>query len=316
MEPLAQDNGVVIAAGTVRGTQSLVHTLEQCWGKPGWTALEVLWRWVFGVPALLVLWYVGARIVQGALLNVSALKNMTVQNPMGAAEILTTTMGVLIPPTLRTLLWLSPLLIAFWVVISSVGRTVVLRRIDGRLHSRLGTLMVLQSLRVLAVLTTFAVWFTCLQWISKVTITGPIGTGSEPNLVGYFSLAIVTSLIFFSSWAVASWALTVAPLLAMLRDQGVKKSLAAAFQLGPLKSKLVEINLVMCIVKLALIVLGLVFSSTPMAFTSVVTPTYLKWWWIAVTLVYFVASDFFHVTRLVAYLELWQAYEGNEGLIG
>ena len=314
MKPLTQDHGVVIAAGTVRGTQSLVHTLERCWRKPGWTALEVLWRWVFGVPTLFLLWFEGIRIVQKTPLDITALKSMTIQDQMGAAEILARTMGALIPPTLRTLLWLAPLLIVFWVVISSVGRTLVLRRVDGRLHSRTGTLMVLQSLRILALLATFAGWFLCLRWASKVTITGPLGTGSEPNLVGYFSLAIVTTLMFFSSWAVASWGLTVAPLLAMLRDQGMKKSLAGAFHLGPLKSKLMEINLVMCIVKLALIVLGLVFSSTPMAFESVMTQTYLRSWWVAVALVYFVASDFFHVARLVAYLELWQAYEGNEGL--
>jgi hypothetical protein len=33
-----------------------------------------------------------------------------------------------------------------------------------------------------------------------------------------------------------------------------------------------------------------------------------------VTVLYLVASDFFHVARLVAYLELWRAYEGNENL--
>jgi hypothetical protein len=30
---------------------------------------------------------------------------------------------------------------------------------------------------------------------------------------------------------------------------------------------------------------------------------------------YFVASDFFHVARLVAYLQLWRAYEGDEHLL-
>jgi hypothetical protein len=59
-----------------------------------------------------------------------------------------------------------------------------------------------------------------------------------------------------------------------------------------------------------------VFSATPLPFESVATQTFLYWWWAGVTLVYFVASDFFHVARLVAYLELWRVYEGNEGLRG
>jgi hypothetical protein len=96
----------------------------------------------------------------------------------------------------------------------------------------------------------------------------------------------------------------------MLRGLGVGGSLAAAFRVGPVRSKLVEINLVMGIVKIALIVLALVFSASPLPFESVTTPEFLFWWWLLVTGVYFVASDFFHVARQVAYLQLWRAYEG------
>ena len=43
--------------------------------------------------------------------------------------------------------------------------------------------------------------------------------------------------------------------------------------------KLVEINLVMGIVKIALMVLALVFSACPLPFESVATPEFLTWWW-------------------------------------
>jgi hypothetical protein len=113
----------------------------------------------------------------------------------------------------------------------------------------------------------------------------------------------------FTLWAVASWGLSVAPLLAMLRDLGVVASLAAAFRLGPLRGKLVEINLVMGIVKIALIVLAMVFSACPLPFESVATPDFMVHWYAVVTVLYFVASDFFHVVRQMSYLELWKAYE-------
>jgi hypothetical protein len=106
----------------------------------------------------------------------------------------------------------------------------------------------------------------------------------------------------------------VAPLLAMLRNLGARASLTAAFRLGPVRSKLVEINLVMGIVKIALVVLALVFSACPLPFESVATPEFMTWWYVAVTLLYFVASDFFHVVRLVSYLELWKAYD-HDGLL-
>jgi len=309
-EQRVQQDGVVIAAGTVRGTQSFVHTLSACWKRPSLTALEVLWRWVYGIPVLLVLRYEGLKILQETPVDWAALRSMTVLDPMGATTTLAKAMMVLLPPVLSVALWLAPLLVVIWVVVSAVGRTVVMRRVDGRLHARVGTLIVLQAIRVVVLLGSFVVWFWGMEWAAGVAVTGPIAGGGEPNLVGYFALVIVGTLVLFMLWAVVSWALSVAPLLAMLRGLGVGGSLAAAFRVGPVRSKLVEINLVMGIVKIALIVLAMVFSASPLPFESVTTPEFLFWWWLLVTGVYFVASDFFHVARQVAYLQLWRAYDG------
>jgi hypothetical protein len=316
VEPLSkgprQQDGVVVAAGTVRGTQSFVHTLSECWRRPSLTALEVLWRWAYGVPALLVLRYEVLRILGAMPVDFAVLRNMTVLDPMGSATTLAKTMEALLPLVLRVALWLAPLMVVAWVVLSAIGRTVVLRRADRRLHSRVGTLIVLQAVRVVALLGSFAVWFWCMERVAEMTVTGPVAAGGEPNLVGYFSLVIVATLGLFTLWAVVSWALAIAPLLAMLRGLGVGGSLAAAFRLGPLKSKLVEINLVMGIVKIALIVLAMVFSATPLPFESVTTPEFLLSWWVGVTILYFLGSDFFHVARQVAYLQLWRASESEE----
>jgi hypothetical protein len=308
VEPLPQDD-VVAAAGVVRGTQSFVHVLATCWRRPSLTALEVAWRWAFGIPALLLVWYEATRILAEAPVNFAALRRMTVMNPMGAAETMAQAMAVLLPSVTRVATWLVPLLLVVWVVVSSLGRTMVLRRADSRLQARPGTLMVLQAIRVVALGGSFVVWFLCVQWAANVSVLGPIAAGGEANLVGYFALGIVATLGLFTLWAVVSWVLSVAPLLAMLRGLGVGESLSAAFRLGPLKGKLVEINLVMGIVKIALIVLAIVFSATPLPFESMTTPEILMVWWAGVTVLYLVASDFFHVARLVGYLELWRAYE-------
>jgi hypothetical protein len=188
---------------------------------------------------------------------------------------------------------------------------VVLQRIDGSLQARPLTLMALQAVRMLALTASFVVWFFCLQWAASVTVTDPIAHGGEPNLVGYFALGIISTLGLFTLWAVVSWVFSVAPMLAMLRGWGVGESLTGAFRLGPLKGKLVEINLVMGIIKIALIVLAMVFSATPLPFESVTTPEFLTGWWIGVGVLYLVASDFFHVARLMGYLQLWRAYEGT-----
>jgi hypothetical protein len=271
------------------------------------TGLEVLWRWLYGIPALLLLRYEVMRVLLATPLDYMALKQMTLLDPMKASATLAKAMLALGPQVEAVAVWLAPLLLAGWVVVSSLGRTVVLRRVDERLHTRPLTLMVLQAVRLTALCLSFAAWFLCLQGGAQIAVTGPMAAGQEPSLVLYFALAIVATLGLFTGWAVVSWGFSVAPLLAMLRGWGVSRSLASSFRLGPLKIKLVEINLVMGIVKIALIVLAMVFSASPLPFESVASQEFLTWWWAGVTVLYFVASDFFHVARLVAYLELWQA---------
>jgi hypothetical protein len=295
----------------VRGTQSFVHTLSACWKRPSLTALEVLWRWAFGAPAAALIWYEALRVWRATPVDVDALKRMSILDPMSAAATLSQTAGLLMPGVLRVAEWLGPLLLVVWVMVSSLGRVAVLRRVDTRLQARPGTVMVLQALRVTALAGSFVAWFACLRAAAGYAVNGPIAAGLEPNLVLYCALAIVTTLGMFTLWAVVSWALSVAPLLAMLRNLGAGESLAAAFKLGPVRGKLVEINLVMGIVKIALVVLAIAFSACPLPFASVATPDFMLRWYGVVTVLYLVASDFFHVVRLVAYLELWKAYDGG-----
>jgi hypothetical protein len=305
------DRGDLVSAadGSVRGTQSFVRTLSECWSRPSLTVLEILWRWTYGIPALLLLWHVGKRVLSGTSLDIPALQAMTVTKPLDAAQTLATAVAVLLPPVSREAVWLVPLLLLAWVIWSSAGRTLVLRRADGALHRRVGTMMVLQLIRVLALVAAFVLWLVCLHSAAADTVTGPLARGADPNLVTYFALAIVSTLGVFALWALISWVLSIAPLLAMLRNLGAWASLIAAVRLGPLKSKLVELNLVMGIVKVALLVLAMVFSATPLPFESIATAAFLNVWWVIVAIAYFIASDFFHVARAVAYLKLWQAYE-------
>jgi hypothetical protein len=297
----------------VRGTQSFVHTLSECWRRPSLTGLELLWRWGVGIPSLAALAWAAERVLAEAPLDRAALGRMTLTDPMGAAATLDDALSAVLPPALRIAVWLAPLLAAIWVAASALGRGVVLRRADPTLRPRPATLAVLQAVRLVALAGSFAVWFGCLRWAAAIAVNGPLAVGEEPNLVLYSAIAIVATLGLFTLWAVMSWGLAVAPLLAMRLDAGVRASLRAAFRVGELKGKLVEINLVMGIVKIALIVLAMVFSACPLPFESVATPEFMQWWYLGVTVLYLVASDFFHVVRLVSYLELWTVYDGAKG---
>jgi hypothetical protein len=300
--------------------------LAWCWRRPSLTALEVLWRWVFGIPTLWVVYRQVTRILllhaggaDGSIdLGRLGLDKKLLADPVGAAaadpigvsEKLHDAVSAVWPDVVHVATWLVPALLVAWIVVSAVGRTAVLRRMDERLHARVGTLIALQAVRILALAGSFAIWFGCLWWAANVAVTQRLVAGSEPNLVLYFAIVIVSMLGLFTAWATVSWVLSLAPLVAMLRDTGVAASLRAGLGLGPMRGKLVEVNLVLGIVKIGLIVLAMVFSATPLPFESVATPEFLREWWVGVVILYFVASDFFHVVRLMAYLELWRVYEG------
>jgi hypothetical protein len=309
----------------VRGTQSFVQTLSATWRRPSLVALEVGWRWLVGIPALALVY---AQLHQAllaatagtldparlgldpALLNdpVGALAG----DPLGAAGKFSGAITLLHPYLAHIIVWLIPLLLAAWIVVSSFGRTLVLRRADPAMHPRPITLIVLQAIRAAALVLVFALWYKGAAAAGTAGVVTPVALHQEPNLILFCASIIVLSIGLFTAWAFVGWIFTVAPLLAMLRDLNPLASLRAAFALGPLQGKLVEINLVLGVVKIALIVLAMVFSATPLPFESVTTPGFLAIWWAAVGVLYLLWSDFFHVARLNGYLALWRAFHASE----
>jgi hypothetical protein len=291
------------ATQQIRGTQSLVHTIGGCWKRPSLLLLEIAWRWLFGVPALALLGYKAWRIYSAtsSQLEATGIFQFSLQDPMRAAVIIADAFAILWPPVLHVLLWLAPLLAVGWAVVSGLGRDVVLRRYDAALPKRPGALIALQLLRIIALCGTFIGWFAAVHWAANYSLSG-----ADPGLVLYFALVISLSLAIFTLWALLSWVFSIAPLLVLLENRNVSSSLVRSLRLGPLTGKLVEVNLVMGIIKLALIVLAMVLSASPLPFEAVMQGTELYTWWAFVSLLYFAASDFFQVVRLVAFIQFWR----------
>jgi hypothetical protein len=296
---------------TPRGTQSFVQILALVWRRPSLVALEVLWRWSFGIPLLALLGWEGTRIwtEQTAKLKATGVFDFSLQYAWQGALQLSDAIDVLKPPVLHVLAWLLPLAIVTWAIASGLGRNAVMRRYRPETSWRPAAMIALQMLRGLALCATYAMWFAIVRWAANFTLAqGAPGVGSEgePNLVLYCALVIIFSLGIFIVWALASWVLSIAPLLVLLENRGLGTSLLRSLRLGTLKGKLVEVNLVMGIAKLGMIVLAMVFSATPLPFQAEVSGGLLYAWWAAVTVLYLVASDFFQVARVVAFAELWK----------
>lgn len=295
-----------VAAAPLRGTQSFVTVMASTWRRPGLTALEVLWRWVVGIPWL---WFV-VRGVSSALrahpVDPAALEAMTVFQPMAAVDTLERQFAPLLPPLRATAQWLLPAGVAAWAVVSTAGRMAIWRRLDVSLPRRFGPIAVLGLLRVLLLLLFLWIWIRGIGAAARYSISSAVSQGAEPNLVLFSAMLVVLTLLIFLLWCLVVWPLDAAPLFVLGDGQGVTGSLRSALGARVLRSKLVEINLVMGIVKIGLLVLATVFCATPLPFSAEETQTFLISWWSFVGVLFLMALDFFHVVRRAANLSFFR----------
>lgn len=287
-------------SGTVvRGTQSFVGVMAAVWKQPSLPALEIVWRWSFGVLACAWVWF-----FQHDLLMEWILKLRDIEAILARGSLVTRGKN-----DVHAQLWTLLVGIAVWSVFAGIGRGAVLRRWDPSLQIRRGTMIVLAMVRAYSFAALLALWFVVLIGIARRCVWTPMEHNLEPAYVPGFAMAVVATLLLFILWAVVSWIVRIAPVLAMFRGLGAVEALRSAFRIGALRSKLIEINLVMGIVKVALIVLAMVFSACPLPFESVESQTFLTCWWIGVGVLFLVASDYFHAVRTSAYEALYRVQE-------
>src|SRR5271156_4675212 len=98
---MAADKTVSVRA---RGTQSFVHVLSEGWSRPSLLALELLWRWLLGVPLLVLIAYEGMQVYAAvsSQLVTAGIDQFSIVDPMRAAEIASGIYAVIAPPLVRT----------------------------------------------------------------------------------------------------------------------------------------------------------------------------------------------------------------------
>jgi hypothetical protein len=282
--------------------------MTEVWGRPSLAGLEIAWRWLVGAAAVFIAAVTFGSYGVAVHVNSAGLQNLSVFQPVAAIASFNAVVDAarrLLGPVLR---WLIPLVVVVWLCVAAVGRTFVLRRLDPTLESRRLAMLALGALRAGLLAVILGLWVYGVRLAVRISITGPASRQVEPSIVLFCAMLIVGTLAIYVLWGAVSWPFYLAPLLAMQLGLGPGGALRAAFRSGAVRGKLIEVNMVMNIVRIALIVLAMVFSASPLPFSSVETQTFLNCWWGGVGLVYLGMSDYFHVVRSAAYLSLWRAY--------
>jgi hypothetical protein len=204
--------------------------------------------------------------------------------------------------------WLLPVAALAWAVVSGLGRSLLLKQMEPALRFRPLETIILQAAFLALLAATCWGWFWSIEWVAATHIAA----GGEPDLVGYSMWAIFLSLGFFTAFALVSWALSIAPLIMLLEKRSALSALGQSLRLGKaFTGKLMEINLVMGIVKLALVVLAMVLSAAPLPFSDQLGPDAMHGVFAVATVFYFVASDYFQVVRLKGFVEFWRMFRSD-----
>jgi hypothetical protein len=280
--------------------------------RPSLTLIEIGWRWLFGLPLLAVCWIEARRILIALPPESAGLNSINPQNPWVAVVQLTGAWALYRPLVAAVLSWLLPVAALAWVVASGLGRNLLLQRLTAGparpVAFRPMEMVALQAAWLGLLGATGWGWYQSIQWVAATHIT----SADEPDLVGYAVWTIFLSLGFFALWALVSWVLSIAPLLMLLEERSAASSLSQSLQLGKAFSgKLAETNLVMGIVKLALLVLAMVLSAAPLPFSDELGPQAMNAFFAVATVFYLVASDYFQVVRLKGFIEFWKTYRGQ-----
>jgi len=252
-------------ARPVRGTQLLVEHMGAVLRRPSLTAIELGWNWLVGLPILWVSRQQALKILSAYPLQESGFNSIDTRNPWVAAVQVANVWTYYQPHVLAVLVWLLPSAAVAWIVVSALGRSMLLKRIIPRASFRPMGMIALQTAWLALLAATFLAWFKSIEWVASTHISA----AGEPDLVGYSIWAIFLTLGFYTAFALVSWPLSIAPVLMLLDRRPSISSLGLSLKLGrEFTGKLAEINLVMGIVTLALMVLAMVFSAAPLPFSD------------------------------------------------
>ena len=294
-------------AAQVRGTQTLVEQMGWMVRHPAIVAVEVGWRWLFGIPFLLICRARLDHILTVLTPEQSGLSNIDPSNPWLAAGQLSRSLAKYHPLITPELAWVLPVAAVVWIAISGLGRSLVFTLMQNGVRTRPLSMMFLQTLWLALFGGVSWGWYRSVSWAAATHFQA----GSEPDLIGFAIWLIFLSLAFFTLWALVGWIVSVAPVLMLMEKSSAPHALGMAMKLGrPFTSELFEIGMVMGIVNLALIVLAMVLSAAPLPFSDQLGNA-LHVVWAAAAVFYLVAHDYFQVVRLRCYLRFWEIFRGG-----
>lgn len=285
------------------GVMSFAGVVATCTRRPGLLLRELVWRWIYGIPALAILALACLHIYSqtAGALHAAGVANISPGNPWQSAAIVAMVVQILRPFIQSIALWLLPLLGLGWAIASGIGRNIVFRSYQPGLPWQPVALSCVQGIRIILLAIMAGLWWHCVRWSAAVT-----ATGGAPDLAAYFALVAVFTLVFLLIGSAFNWVFFVTPLFLLVEKRSLGASLLRSFRPSAVAGRLLGINLAIAFARLGLALAAMCFSALPFVIFPASQSAWLYLWAAVVTVLYMVGSGFLQVVRLAALIEFWK----------
>ncbi len=273
---------------------------------PALLALELLWRWCFGLALLAVLFVAYSHLRRAILISDADQAIFASEDPLAIANAGAALIAASQPLLLRVLLRICAVAAVLWVVAAVPGRALIARLIGRRLAADYGLTIAPDKPRwavfvFLAVLRVLMLLVLFIGYLAGVLIAVRVNT-DQPNLLAD-ALIIAASLgVSAVVWNAVNWVLSLAPIFVVRDGLGPLDAIVAALSFIRRRySFLAAIALWNCTLR------GLVATAITLAGIATVIwrPPHALWLTALLlaleTVLYLVASDYFLLARLAAY---------------
>jgi hypothetical protein len=189
--------------------------------EPALLAMEVLWRWSFGLGLLGLSFFAYAHLRQAVLLSDADELAFASQDPFAIAEAAASVMTEALPLLLKTLAQISGVAAVLWIAAAALGRGFITRTLVRRFAAgcdltlapdapRWTSFAILNFARVLMLLILVIGYFAGV--LIAALVNGPGQRLLASALIVFASLAAASVL-----WSYVNWVLSLAPIF-LVRD--------------------------------------------------------------------------------------------------
>jgi hypothetical protein len=277
----------------------IMQGLRSVWRDPATFLLEILWRWCFGVIALLIVFSALAVLWQSLHMNkdqvLYGLHSQPTQELWTIALIAVVQFGMKLG---IAIMGLALALILIWSFFAAPVRRIAVRRLSSA--SPLGFAAMLAVKWARAMVFFFAVLLLMAAIIGGLYVAT---RGQHPDLFRLYMVSAPSAVFVLALWLVLNWHLSMAAIFGRQGD-GFRAALRAVRQtVRPQRSDFAGTAFIFLLLRLlallaAVAIIGLTSSmmtTAPESYAALV---------VAVALIYFVISDFLYVARIASYLAL------------